>query len=361
MLKLKTFLFIFLLNLILSVGAFANPTFTDTPTGQWTLVASDVIAGVAQLQNAASSYWHIEIDANDAAPITRSEGAFIGGEYLDIGYQEGLVDVYIWSESTAGRIRWDPRGFSVPLETNGGVPVNIQDQTTPPFALFFAKELAPATTLSANTAIDDVSIVVTDPAGFAPGVYIGVFSGVSGEERYYFAEVLTVVTNTLGLDTPLDFAFESGDPAIALTRDLDVDGSTTPVVFSLAGSGMVPIDVTRIMITMQTVTTPDLASFGDITALGDGIVLRRVDGDIRNIWNIKRNMDFANLAYDLQFYSSIGQGADGLTCRYTFAGQDKHGVAVRLEYGESLQLIIQDNLTGLSQFRIIAEGHLLQN
>lgn len=359
--RLKTFLFTFLLGLFLNTAVFANPTFTDTPTGQWTLVASDTLSGVIQLQNAASSYWHIEIDANDPAPITRAEGAFVTGEYLDIGYQPNLVDVYIWSEGSAGRVRWDPRGFSVPTETNGGIPVNVQDQTTPPFALYFSKELATATTLAANTAIDDVAVTVTDSTSFVAGVYLGLFSGVSGEERFFFAEVLSKAVDTLTLDTPLDFAFESGDPIIALTRDLDVDGSTAPVVFRLAGSGLVPIDVTRIMITMETSTTPDLALFGNITALTNGIVLRRVDGDTRNIWNIKRNMDFANLAYDLQFYSSIGQGADGLTCRYTFAGQDKHGVAIRLEEGESLDLIVQDNLTGINQFRIIAEGHLLQN
>ena len=41
----------------------------------------------------------------------------------------------------------------------------------------------------------------------------------------------------------------------------------------------------------------------------------------------------------------------------TFSGQDKLGVALRLNPGEDLQLIIQDDLRGLTSIEILAEGH----
>ena len=97
--------------------------------------------------------------------------------------------------------------------------------------------------------------------------------------------------------------------------------------------------------------------------LTNGIVLRVVNGRTWNIWDVHLNAEFANLAYDYQTFlaTNPAQGVNGLAVRYTFAGQDKHGVAVRLEPGDSLQLVIQDDLSDLVSFRIIAEGHIVQD
>ena len=51
----------------------------------------------------------------------------------------------------------------------------------------------------------------------------------------------------------------------------------------------------------------------------------------------------------------------GLSVRMTFAGQDKHGVVVRLDTGEEFQIVVQDDLTGLETFSCMAEGHFVQN
>lgn len=39
--------------------------------------------------------------------------------------------------------------------------------------------------------------------------------------------------------------------------------------------------------------------------------------------------------------------------------QDKHGVAIRLEADESLEIIVQDSLTSLTAFSVVAEGHVV--
>jgi hypothetical protein len=43
----------------------------------------------------------------------------------------------------------------------------------------------------------------------------------------------------------------------------------------------------------------------------------------------------------------------------TYAGQNKHGVTLRIGGGEAIECIIQDNLTGLLSFKIIACGHIV--
>lgn len=256
------------------------------------------------------------------------------------------------------------------LANLGSQDVNIQDQTTPPVDLYFIQALGAATTLDGNTAIDDTTITLTDTTNFIDGTYVGIFC--PAENRFYFGEQLGAPTgNDIDLDTPLDFAYQDGDNVVPLTRDLNVDGSVTPQVFVVAGAGSgatVSIDITRIMISMICTTTPDDGLFGDLAALGKGIVLRRVDGETRNIWNAKTNGELANLAYDLTYTArTVPPSSAGIRTRYTFAGQDKHGVAVRLIPGDAIQLIIQDDLltaqtsSQITQFRMIAPGHVVQD
>ena len=252
-----------------------------------------------------------------------------------------------------------------PIESNGGIPVNIQDQTTPPLDFYFIQANGAPSTLAAATAIDDTTISVTGNI-ISVGDYIGIFSGTSGEGRFYFGEALAVAgagPYTITLDIPLDFAFDSGDPVISTTRELNVDGSTTSQSYNVTvggPSGDVEVDITRIIISMICSSQPDDGLFGNLSELTNGIVLRRTNGDTRNIWDAKSNSDLAVLAYDVTYTQrTVPQGSWGVRCRYTLAGQDKHGVAVRLAVGDSLEMIVQDDLTGLTQFRVIAAGHIV--
>jgi hypothetical protein len=235
--------------------------------------------------------------------------------------------------------------------------VFIQDQTTPLVNLYFQQAKGAPTTITANVAIGDVTFDVADATNYAIGDHVGVFTGVSGEGRYFFADVLNVSSLTITVDTPFDFAFESGDPTISSSRDLAVDGST-PQTFSVVGSSDFEIDITRLIFTMSMASTPDDGLFGNIAKLTNGIVLRRTDGVTRNIFNIKDNGELAGQCYDLTYSTkSGGGGTDGLRARYTFAGANKQGVTIRLGAGESLELIVQDNLSTITRFRVLAEGH----
>ncbi len=252
------------------------------------------------------------------------------------------------------------------VESNGGLAVNIQDQTTRPFDLYFSQQKGVATALSLVTAIDDTSIVVDSRTDITVGDYIGIFSGPSLEDHFYFAEVLDTLVDTVYLDSPLDFAFDVGDPIISSTRDMDTTGVGDKQTFTVTNGTVateIEIDITRIIFQIITTAAPDLTDFGDITnGLTKGIVLRRNNGTKENIFNVKSNGDFLNIMYDLTFYNASGPGplgSNGLGGRYTFSGQDKHGVAIRLAGGESLDLIIQDDLTSLLLFRMIAAGHIV--
>jgi hypothetical protein len=249
----------------------------------------------------------------------------------------------------------------LPLESNGAIPVNVQDQTTPPVDLYFIQAIGDPTTLAADIIVGDTDVEVTSAADFSIDSYMGIFC--PDAERFYFGTVLAVNGTTITVDTPVDFAFHAGDNVISATRDLEVSGSlASPEIFQVsgAGSGALEVDITRIIVSMILDSQPDDGLFGNVAKLDNGIVLRRVDGTTRNIWNVKENGDFATLAYDVTYTArTVPQGSYGMRCRYTFAGQDKHGVAVRLSAGDSLQILVQDDLTDITQLRILAAGHVV--
>jgi hypothetical protein len=253
--------------------------------------------------------------------------------------------------------------IELPIESNGARPVNVQDQVTTPIDFFFTQPKGLKTSVAVATSINDYSVEVLDGTNCLVGDYLGMFNADDPRNnRAYFGTILSKSLNVLTLDTPMDHAFKIGDTAACFTRELKVLGSpASPQYFAVeVGSNATQsIDITRLMISMTTDTVPNLIKFGDLTSLTNGIVLRRVNGVLHNIWNVKNNGELANLCFDYDPYvtTNPAQGENGAKFRYTFAGQDKHGVAVRLDPGDRLELIVRDDLTGLLGFRIIAEGH----
>lgn len=258
-------------------------------------------------------------------------------------------------------------GKRASVETNGALAVNIQDQHTPILMVPMNRE-ENTTTLTSATAIDDTVIAVTSATGFAAGKFVAI--GNIAENRYYVGEVVSVASLNVTLDTPLDFAFPTSGTVVAQgTHDLAVDGSVTPVIFSLRATdpGLpVEIDVTRILIQCITSSAVDLNKFGNIAGaagagLTNGVVLRAVNGTVNNIFNAKNNGDLAGLMYDWSPYtaSNPSHGVDGFIGRLTFSGQSKIGVTIRLAKGDDLEFIVQDDLTSLTTFKIIVEGHVV--
>lgn len=251
----------------------------------------------------------------------------------------------------------DANGRVLELETNSSVPVTLQDQTTPP-VIVYANKVTNTTTLSIATAVNDYNINVTSSVGITAGDYLGIFSLITN--RYYAGTVLSIAANVLVMDTPIDSAFPIGATVGTGIKDMSIDGSVTPQIFSLRGADPgidVTVDITRIMFQMTTNGSTSFADFGDIARLTRGVVIRRVDGAYYNYFNIKSNSELANIAYDYTPVSSFNPSGDyGIVARLTTGGQSKMGVVSRIAPGEDLQVIIQDDLTGILDFSVIFEG-----
>lgn len=248
--------------------------------------------------------------------------------------------------------------------TNNGQDVNIQDQYTPIIIVKFNKINA-KTTLSTLAVVDSYTFVVTSAAGMSIGNYLIIFNAVYS--RYSIFNIKNIVSTTITVDSPIDFAYSVGSNVDVGVTNLNLNGSVTPQIFGIRGTEIgnevpITIDITRIIFKCITTDPVNLLKFGDLTKLTRGLLLRTRNGIKKNIFNVKDNGEMAGLMLDWIPYSATNpaQGVNGFTARLTFSGREKLGVTVRLFPGEDLELIVQDDLTDLILFEVTAEGHTVE-
>lgn len=244
------------------------------------------------------------------------------------------------------------------LESNGGVPVNLQDQHSTIVNNYLTMTIG-AVTLGVNTNLDDT--VITLEAGH--GTQVGEILNIKEGTAFLQTGVLAVNVNEITLDMPLDFAFTTSAICERATPDMDVDGSSSIKVFKISPSGLTAgteWDITKMKLTMVCTGEPTAPKFGDLTALTNGIVLRKVDGTYKNLFNAKTNANIQEGTHDAKYLSKPNFSFEA---SLFFAGQGNYGVTVRLcaDGDDELQVLVRDDIQGLVSLRVLAFGHVVTN
>ena len=244
---------------------------------------------------------------------------------------------------------------------NGGLDVNLQDQSTRAISTIMCQNAGGPYFLAASSVPDTYELTLVNATGLSIGDRIGLFQN-SAHPASYFGNILGIAGNVITMDTPLDIVFDIVDNSpimFHLHCDMNVDGSITPEVFSVVNGADSAVDYTRIIIHILGSSSMDDGKFGNLTALLRGCVFRKKNagGDYTNYFNVKTNGEIGELAYDKMYDDKAPAGVYGFSSRLTFGGQSKVGVVLRLSTNEELQLVVQDDLTGLVRFSITAEGH----
>lgn len=264
--------------------------------------------------------------------------------------------------SFASAFNFETGGVKIidPIDSvSGGVEVSIQDQTSRPFDVRMFQTVNPNITISEQTTIGSYDVNLTSGHGLIVGDQFSIIQD-NGIQQILFGVVLGVNGDTITMDTPVPYNFTVAESlAFESIEEMRVDGSTTPQVFSVENPFSESADITRMMFHITDNSAMDDALFGGINSLTRGIVLRKrlLNGDYVNIVNIKNNGQFGEVAFDKNYDPKAPSGVFGLTVRLTFAGQDKHGVAIRIKQGEAIEVVVQDDLTGLVSFTTMVEGH----
>lgn len=242
-----------------------------------------------------------------------------------------------------------------------GLAMFILDQTTQPLDVWMTNKKGVVTTTTVAT--QGGNTVDLEPGH---GAVIGDVIESSTADNFVQALIVNVVGDTITVNTPWSRTFPIGTTIGLGSPKMDVVASPgSPVIFSLKPSSAQKVDVTRLIISVQDNLGMDFTTFGGIAALSTGCVLRQKqsDGNFINMFNWRSNGELIERSFDHSFQEKQGGGDFGFVARSTWAGQDKRGVAIRVDgsLNEELQIVIQDDLSALTKFNIVVQGHLLQN
>lgn len=250
-----------------------------------------------------------------------------------------------------------------------GLAVNIQDQTTSVLTIPFLQTRT-VVTLAVDTVQGSRTLTLTGGHGALVGEILELAD--TSNNTFMQAEILVVATDLITLDQPITQIFLAAGPTtvVVSSKDMLVDGSSTPQIFSILPLPTQSGDMVRIIVGIEGPSEMDFTTFGSDDSLTNGCVLRlkKSDGTFKNLFNFKSNGDFIQQGFDEAFLRpKQGNATHGLFSRVTWGGQDKHGVVIRLDgaLGEELQVVIQDDLTVAgpstnTKFTLLAQGHELQ-
>jgi len=274
-----------------------------------------------------------------------------------------IILLCILSALFARKVRISDNNGDVVSTTANSLDVMLSDATTPPVDTYFLKGLDRFCLLSnaeASTITNlNYTIFVSNNNGrVSVGDEIQLLDVVANWEFYAIAKI-TNGDGSVILDRPIDHTFTTNTCINqTVTSEMAVDGSLTNQIFTVR-AGTNPIDITRILLVISDAGSMDDGKFGVLASLSNGVVVRTVDGFNKTIFNWKNNGEIGLFCYDTDYVAAAQgpAGSESFKARITFAGQSKHGVALRLSGDDVLQVVIQDNLSGLDSFKIVAQGH----
>jgi hypothetical protein len=228
----------------------------------------------------------------------------------------------------------------------------------------FHKHTATTTTLNVAASAGDTSVTVVSATGFAIGDEIKIEETVDGVgvQEIGVMTITNVVGAVLTLDRPLGFDYTTSADVIKVITNMAVVGTlASPVIFEIDPPLGTVWQLTRIMHSITDQTAMDDAKFGGIAALTNGVSLRATTAAGRTVIfaNWKSNYDMKLDMYDVDYSTKAPSGFFGLNGRWTFT---KAEVIAELDGDASpiqkLELLIQDDLTGLDTFFMRAQGRV---
>ena len=142
------------------------------------------------------------------------------------------------------------------------------------------------------------------------------------------------------------------------TKNANVNGSVTPVVFKIQPSADQAMEIGEVIIHIEDVGGFDSGKYGNAIIMANGIEVgvynTSNDALLRDMLDgidVLTNHDWGRTAQDIQ-YLDFGTGNPGLFARWTFNG----GEPIELTEDEYLGITINDDLTGLVEHFFFAHG-----
>lgn len=272
-----------------------------------------------------------------------------------------------------------PVSIKDPIES-WALKITIQDQHTEIIDLKLSKELDTITILN-DYSIGDQTIDI-ETTWFVPVALNITWHTICLKDinwgSFLQTQLLSVTLitwnqYTVKLDMPLDFAYWTTTDWCIATTNLAVDWSVTSQIFNVSPYWLlntIEWDINRIMfsfwgtwVTLQD-PQPDDSDFWVWPVLTNWIVLRHTNWVTKNIFNAKANWDLRGRCWwDLTYVPASKTWLYAVHGRRTFNWQEKNWVTIRMwavEWDE-IQIIIQDDLTNMTNIQVIVQWQVVQN
>lgn len=242
---------------------------------------------------------------------------------------------------------------------HNGFDVQVQDIPYVGINLYLCKELA-TTDLASDMAIDSYTATVTSATGALVGDCINIRQG----SNIFQSVIKNVNGNIITFGSPVDIAFTSGANVCFAEWNLATANASTSArqVFKACPPSGADYHITAISFTITDNIAMDDVKFGGITALTNGIIARRTDGSIANFFLISNNGGFYQYGYDTQYVTrSSGGSLYGFNARKKMSEVNGAVIELKGSSSDEFQIIVQDNLTDLSEFTVQIHGHIVRN
>ncbi len=245
---------------------------------------------------------------------------------------------------------------------DGTLTVNVKELRTNMINETMHLETEIYTMFAVAPTAGDTTFTVVDATGFNIDDRIQIEDGIT-ETNY--PSILEINGNDITLNRPIDKTYNTTTDGIRkLIVNMAVDGSVTPMSFKVAPeTTLADIHITRFLFNMTHGSAGDMGLFGDLDPLEKGVLLRawyKRTNEYKTIALWKTNADIAIDMFDVKFDTrSSGGGTFGTSGRWTFTNA---GVVAELQAGtppDFLELLIQDDLTGLDSLTANFQGHSL--
>lgn len=216
------------------------------------------------------------------------------------------------------------------------------------------------TSFASGVAAGATSVFVVNGSDFATGDEV---KFEEGSKQELGVMTLTDVTGSeLTLDRPIANTYTTAGSVTEVITNMAVSGNlTNPQIFEIDPPIGTVWQITRILPVIVDNITPDDGRFGGIPSLTNGVSIRAVTEAGRTVvfGNWKNNGDMKADMYDVTYSDKAPAGDYGVNGRWTFTNSQ---VVAEIDGDadpvQSMQVLIQDDLTDLTSFRLRAQGRV---
>jgi len=102
------------------------------------------------------------------------------------------------------------------------------------------------------------------------------------------------------------------------------------------------------------------STFGPLTSLTNGLIIRKNDGVMKNIMVVFDNGGISERSQIVTYPTKVPSGNYAFRASKQFA--DNNGVVIRLQHGECIEVVVRDNLidSDFTKFACLIHGHVVE-